>query len=516
MVNTVYNNLEFEHYSKKLKIMPFAIDAGKLVSVMHETDAKELGVLTLDRLELTNPANNKKVITVVDITKEFVSAGNLGIFERTKEKLSISKGEEVIVKVLSRPLSVSLIKKKMCGEKLSKEEIKQIVEDIGENKLSDIEASAFMTAVFINGYSLDETVAMAESLVENGQKILFDVFPIVDKHSIGGINGRATMIVVPIVASAGLYIPKTSSRSITSAAGTADSMEVLANVSLGMEQIKKIMKKTCGVICWGGALDLAPVDDMIIRIERPLGLDPPGQIIASVMAKKASVGAKAVVIDIPVGPGMKINTREKGADLARNFIAVGKKMGLQVEAVLTDGKQPSGKAFGPVLEARYVMQILEGKFFDALAQKSCELAGVLFELSGKAKKGKGTELAKKILESGQALNKMQEIIKAQGAIALSSEEIELSDLKKEVKVSQAGEVSFIDVKKLIIISRIAGCPGDKKAGVLLHVEPGDKVKTGNVLFEIFAENRRKLDLAYKFAVENLAVELEKIILEKFE
>ncbi|MBN2067780.1 MAG: thymidine phosphorylase, partial [Candidatus Diapherotrites archaeon] len=189
---------------------------------------------------------------------------------------------------------------------------------------------------------------------------------------------------------------------------------------------------------------------------------------------------------------------------------------IKVEAVLTDGTEPSGRAFGPVPEAKYVMEILEGKFFDNLAQKSCELAGVLFELVGKTKKGRGFALAKEILESGKALEKMKEIIKAQGAICLNSKDIEEATMKKTVKSNSFGEISRINVKECIRIARIAGAPAHKKAGLYLHVEEGQKIKKGQKLFTIFSENRRKLQLAESYAKKTNAIELQRIILEKFQ
>ena len=186
-----------------------------------------------------------------------------------------------------------------------------------------------------------------------------------------------------------------------------------------------------------------------------------------------------------------------------------------MEAVITDGTEPAGRAFGPALEAKYVMEILEGKFFDNLAQKSCELAGVLFELVGKCEPGEGFKIAKECLKSGKALKKMQEIIRAQEGTVLSSEQVALSQLKANITAQEDGEISRINVKKMAHVARTAGAPADKKAGVLLHVEEGDKVKQGDLLYEIYAENARKLEIAKNLALKDRAMEMERVILEKF-
>lgn len=502
-------------FAKKMRAKLFDLEAGKLIAIIHDNDRRDLGIQPLDRLQITNPAKKKSIVTIVDVTETMVSENEIGLFEDVYPLLGIAGREELEVSVVPRPDSVKMIKKKMDGLELGADELRKIVRDIGENKIDDIELSAFMSAVYIHGFSLNETVAMTKALIENGQTLKLSKGPVVDKHSIGGVNGRATMIVVPIVCSEGFFMPKTSSRSITSAAGTADSMEVLCNVKLGLEEIKKVTEKIGGVISWGGAVDLAPVDDKIIKVEHPLSLDPEGQVIASVMAKKASVGAKYVVIDIPVGSEVKIKSKQKAEGMAKKFIEVGKQLGMKVEVVLTDGAEPCGKAFGAALEARHALQILEGKFYDNLAQKSCELSGTLFELTGKTKKGDGTKLAREILKSGRALKKMQEIIRAQGGKVFSSQQVKVGQYTESVYSEAEGEISKINIKLLSEIARTAGAPADKGAGVLLEVENRDKVKEGQLLFTIHADNRQKLEYAKKFCGKNNVIELEKIILEKF-
>jgi len=501
-------------YSQVMAVKQFDIEAKRMICVMNCVDAREFGLFPLDRVELRAIGGKKKVVTVVDVTATMVKEDEIGVFKGVKEKLSLRKGDRVRVTPVEKPASLAFIKKKLNNEELSEAEIREIVRDIGSNSLSEIETSAFVAGVYVNGYTLDETVAMTKALAEDGETLSIKKKPVVDKHSIGGTNGRTTMVIVPIVAAAGCYIPKTSSRSITSAAGTADVMEVLADVCLPMGKIKKITEKAGGVIAWGGAMDLAPVDDEIIKIEHPFSLDAPGQVIASVMSKKASVGSKFVVIDLPVGPDVKIKTVEKAEHMAKRFIEVGKRLGMKVEAVLTDGTQPCGRAFGPTLEAKYAMETLEGKFFDELGQKSCELAGILLELCGKAEKGKGFAMAKEILESGAALRKMREIIKAQGARHLSSSEIPEPKNSKNLFSAEGGRVDKANIKKCNQIARIAGAPGDKDAGVYLFVKEGEEVKKGQPLMKICSSNTRKLQLAMDYAKKSRPIEMEKSVLEK--
>ncbi|HIH16817.1 MAG TPA: thymidine phosphorylase, partial [Candidatus Diapherotrites archaeon] len=253
-------------------------------------------------------------------------------------------------------------------------------------------------------------------------------------------------------------------------------------------------------------------------IEHPLSLDPEGQVIASVLAKKASVGAEYVVIDLPIGPEVKIKSKERGVEMAKKFVVVGKAVGMKVEAVLTDGRAPSGPAFGPALEARHVLEILEGKAWNNLAEKSCEMAGTMLELVGKCKDGDGYKLAKEILVSGKALAKMKEIIRAQsgGTGITASKDVPAAKLVERICTDQDGEIATINVRSLINIARIAGAPADKLAGVWLHVSAESKVKKGGCLFEIHAENKEKLGLAVKIAKTSPLIELERSIIEKFE
>ena len=501
-------------YSQIMEVKPFDIEARRMISLLSLVDAIEFGIFPLDRVEIKVLGTKKRIVTVADVTKTMVKPNQVGVFKDVKEKLGLKKGTRVRVTPVPKPASLNYIKKKLKGEELSELEIKSIVNDIGRNALSEIESSAFVASVYMHGYTLGETVAMTKALKENGKSLKIAKRTVVDKHCIGGTNGRTTMIVVPIVAAAGCFIPKTSSRSITSAAGTADVMEVLANVSLSIKKIKSITEKVGGVIAWGGALELAPVDDEIIKIEHPFSLDPPGQVIASVMAKKASVGSKFLAVDLPVGPDVKIHSVEKAKKMAQSFIEVGKRLGIKTKVLITDGSQPLGRAFGPALEAKYVMQILEGEFFDELAEKSCELAGTLLEMSGKAKNGKGYALAREILESGKALKKMKQIIRAQGGKCFKSGQVPKPGFGIEIVSKEKGRVDKINVRECSQIARIAGCPGDKRAGLYLFVKEGEIVKINQPLFKIFSSNKRKLKLAAEYAKSQRVVETERSVLEE--
>lgn len=496
----------------KLQVKNWAIAAGRPVAVMNQEDAKDIGVYIGDRVALL--FNGVETIAIIDITNSYIPEGTIAVSQEVFDILKVSEGAKIEVKATRSPQSVDYIKKKIRGEHLQPHEIRAIIEDIVDNNLSDIELSAFVTAGYINGYSMDEVVALTNAMVDTGQQIDFGDH-IVDKHCIGGVAGnRTTLLVVPIIAAAGLTVPKTSSRAITSPAGTADTMEVLANVEFEIEELKSIVRKVGACIIWGGSLNLAPADDKIIKAEYPLSIDPEGQVLASVMAKKKSVGSDYVIIDIPVGKGAKISDNDSASNLARKFIELGKHLDMYVECLITDGSAPIGQGIGPALEARDCLLALDNKGPSDLINKSLDLAGILLELSGSVKKHHGRDAAERLLTSGKAKKKMMEIIGAQGGNSeIRVDDIKVGDKTHVVKAAHSGRVRYVDNKKISQIARAAGAPKDKEAGLQLHVNVGDCVKSGQSVFTIYSKTNAKLEEAIKLVDKLEPINIGGVILD---
>lgn len=404
--------------------------------------------------------------------------------------------------------SIDFIRRKLDGYTLSQHEIESIVQDIAHYRYSHIELTAFVVACSKRNLSEKEIVYLTQAMVTTGETIHWDLPEIFDKHCIGGIPGnRTTMIVVPIVAAFGLFIPKTSSRAITSPAGTADTMETITNVELSLTEMKKIVSKENACITWGGALALAPVDDIIISVERPLSLDSEGQMIASILSKKKAAGSTHVLIDIPVGRTSKVTTRSEALRLQNLFERVGKRMGIQAKVILTDGCQPIGNGIGPVLEAMDVLKVLtrDPKAPKDLRDKSLMLAGILIEMSGKIEKGSGLKKAKEILDSGQAFTQFMRIAKKQGPL----KRLQFAPYRHIIKSVKQGRIFAIHNKKIAKIAQLTGAPNDPQAGVLLAVKKGTPIKKRQILFEIFAEHKEKLNFAIKYVSENQDIMLIK-------
>lgn len=497
----------------KFKAKVIDLDTGSIEVLINKEDASELGINPGDRVTIKN--NGFELNMVADITSSIVPKGTVGVFSDLVKNLGDKNLTEVMIKSASKSESVKFIRKKIDNKRLDFREIRQIVDDVNHNRLSKVELAGLMTAIQINGLDLDESYEMSKNIAQSGKRLELGVDGVVvDKHSVGGINGRASMIVVPIVASTGLYMPKTSSRAITSCAGTADSMEVLCNVNLGFDQLKKVVLENYGALVWGGGLELAPVDDKLIKIEYPLSLDPHGQVVASVLAKKYCVGSKKVIIDLPVGQDLKISSITDAEKLAGDFVVVGKKLGMDVKALITNGSQPSGPAFGPALEAKHAMQILEGKIYDNLADKAIELAGRLIELGGKAEQGEGVKKARSILESGKALTKMKKMIELQGKIRDKSTEIPVGEYTAEIRSSVDGYIHNFKMKTLVDIARHAGAPYHKGSGLVLNVRQNDKIQKDDLLYTIYSDNKQKLEDAVKSAHRFEPLELQTMILKE--
>ena len=317
----------------------------------------------------------------------------------------------------------------------------------------------------------------------------------------GGVPGnKVSLIIVPIVAAAGLTIPKSSTRAITSPSGTADSMEVLAPVAFVPEVLNKIVSEEKACIIWGGALETAPADNILIEIERPLHMDPIGLMIPSILTKKLSLGVKKLVLDIPVGEGTKFITLDKGKQFAYLFKEIAANVGIEAECALTLAHQPIGHAVGPALEAKEALTLLRDYSAgpNSLIEKSTELAGILLEMGGKAQKGMGQNLAKEILRSGKAYEKMKKIIKAQGGNPeIKPEDIELGPYVKEFFSLKDGYI--VEVNNAIInrIAKTAGCPNSRTSGVVIIKKQGAKIKEGDIVFKIYSHSESKLRKAEK-------------------
>jgi AMP phosphorylase len=496
------------------RVKTFDLETGEYTVILNRTDAKVHGLRSLDRVKVST--GDATITAIVELTDSVVDSGSVGILKKGRNSLKVKEGDEVRMIPIGRPRSIEIIKKRLDKCELTKEEIMILTEEITNHRLSDVELSAFVTSTYMHPLSPSEIKHLTMSMVKTGEVIELDVEPIFDFHSVGGVPGnKVTLLVVPIVAAAGLYIPKTCSRAISSAGGTADILETIANVTLPGWRIKEITESVGGTIAWGGGVNIAPADDIIIRAEYPLSIDPYSQVIASVLAKKKAVGADHLLMDIPTGPQTKVQTMDLARKYARDFMEIGEAIGIHVECAVTFGGQPVGRNIGPALECREALQILEGNPpSSSTLEKATSLAGILLEMSGYT--GDGKERADEIIRSGQALAKFREIIRAQGTEygEITSEDVPIGKYSAEILSTQRGYVSSIHNKHIVRISRAAGCPHDKFGGVVLERKNGHQVEKGDILFRIYSSNEQKLKLAVSTAKKLEPFTIKGMVLER--
>ena len=475
----------------KLKVKEVQLTTGgPLIAVLHEKTARTLGVFPTDRLHIQRLLNKQGANCVIDISTKGIKEGEIGLFEEAIKKMKVRPGITVEVERAEHPASIQYIKKKLEGKELTEKELESIVKDIVNNELSETELTYFVSGCYSKGLSIKEIVALTNAIVNNGETLHFKKEEIVlDKHCIGGVPGnRTTMIVIPIIASLGYKIPKTSSRAITSPSGTADTFEVLAPVTLKKKKIEEVLRKTNGCIAWGGGVDLAAADDKMIKIRHPLSIDPTGMLLASIMAKKKAAGATHVLIDIPWGKGAKIEAKKEAKRLRKLFLKVGKLLGFKMKVILTDGSQHIGNGIGPALEAKDIISVLKGDGPSDLREKALFMATEALKLIGeKNPKQKALEA----LESRKAYFKFRDIIHAQGG--LKHPNIPQAKYFYNVDATQEGRIKEINNKKISFLATLAGAPEEKTAGIYLRVRKGRPIKKGMTLFTIYTNTQTNLE-----------------------
>lgn len=427
--------------------------------------------------------------------------GEIGLGEQAFRRLGLPEGAQVAIEQARPPASLEFVRRKIDGGTLEDDEIASIIRDIAAHLYSPMEIGAFLVAC-AGFMSTQETLAMTRAMADLGNRFDWKAPLVVDKHCIGGIPGnRTSMIVVPIVAAHGLIMPKTSSRAITSPSGTADTMEVLANVDLSEESMRAIVAQEKAVLAWGGKVNLSPADDVLISVERPLRIDTFDQMVASILSKKLAAGSSHLVLDIPIGPTAKVRTQDEAVRLRKLFEHVADKLGLIIDIVITDGSQPVGNGIGPVLEARDVMAVLRNDA-DApqdLREHALFLAGHVLDFDPDLRGGRGYALATELLASGKALTAMERLIEAQGRQPIR---YATGGHVHEICAAEDGRVAAIDCHRMARIARLAGAPMDKGAGIDLLHKVGAKVRKGQSLYRIHAQSATGLGFARDLATED--------------
>jgi thymidine phosphorylase len=439
--------------------------------------------------------------TLFQIEGDLIAMDEAALSEAAWTLLGVEEGEPIEVSHPAALDSLASVRRRIYGNRLDGPAFSAIIGDVIKGRYTDVHLAAFLTASAALPLDEAETNDLTRAMVDVGERLQWNAPLVVDKHCIGGLPGnRTTPIVVAIVTALGLTMPKTSSRAITSPAGTADTMETLAPVDLDLATMRRVVEQEGGCIAWGGAVHLSPADDIFVRIERELDVDTEGQLIASVLSKKIAAGSTHVVLDIPVGPTAKVRNAAAGLHLADRLGAVAAHFGLHVTSLQTDGSQPVGRGIGPALEALDVVAVLHNTpdAPDDLRQRAAVLAGAALEIGGVAANGEGKALALGVLADGRAWTKFERICQAQGGLRVPPRASHILPLP----APRAGRVERIDNRKLARLAKLAGAPEAKAAGLRLEVRLGDVVEAGQPMLAVHAQTAGELAYALDYARRN--------------
>lgn len=453
------------------------------------------------RSQILLRAGDREVVAVLFQQNDGrLQSDEVGLSEAAWKLLGARDGELVEITHLPPLESLRWVRRRIFGNELGLAAFKEIVRDVVAGRYSDVQLSAFITAGSAFPFNDDETLALTRAMAEAGTQLEWGRSITVDKHSVGGLPGnRTTPIVVAIASACGVKIPKTSSRAITSPAGTADAMATVTNVDIDLPTMRKVVEREGGCLAWGGSLNLSPADDIFIGVERQLDVDPEGQLIASVLSKKIAAGANRIVLDLPVGATAKIRSREAADRLAERIEKISKQLGIESTCIISDGSQPVGHAIGPALEMMDVLAVLrqEPNAPPDLRDRALKLAAVVLEVGGKAEPGAGYRLAQKALRDGRAYQKFEAICRAQGRF----EEPPRAHLQCAVTATSNGRLIELDNRKIAQVAKLAGAPDSPAAGIRLHVRTGDAIIVGQPLMTLHADTEAELAYALGYAAQ---------------
>ncbi len=492
---------------RRLRVIPYPIDTWRerIAYLPPGSIVGSADYLGPNRVEIES--GGRRILATVHVagTEPSLADDEIGLSRQAFDDLGAAPGARADLRRASAPASRDALRAKLRGATLAEADYARVLRDVAEGRYPAGEVAAFLVSA-TRSLSDEEVVALARVRSTFMAPMRWDEPIVVDKHSMGGVPGsRITLIVIPIVAAHGLAIPKTSSRAITSAAGTADAMETLARVDLTADEVRDTVRRARGCIAWNGRLNHSALDDAMNAITRPLGIDSNRWSVASILSKKLTAGSTHVIVDLPWGPQAKLRTRDEALELGGLFERVGAALGLVVEAHATDGSAPIGRGIGPALEVRDVLQVLDNDPAAPrdLAEKAVAFASrILAWDPAVATPQAGRVRAESLLRSGAARAKLDEIVDAQGRLSAPARP---GALTHAVHAPGAVRVGHIDVAQISEIARRAGAPLDKTAGIDLAVRIGERLRRGTALYTIHASAAVDLEEAALLAARDSGV-----------
>lgn len=486
-------------FTAKTKIIDIH-EGEDLVVLINEQDAWEYGITSMDKASIIY--DDKEFVFDVSLTSHYIQRGEVGIYEDIQEKYKIKGGKLVTISFTKNSSeSLDALKKWLTGKRLNQKEIAAIMKDISNNRFTDILTTYFSAMGFFFPSKDEDLYRMAKAMAESGE-VLYFPWVVADKHCMGGVPGNeTTMIIIPLLTSLWIKMPKTFSKAITTPAATGECVSVLMDISFSKKEIEDLVKKNNCCLVRGGGLDLAPADEKLIKVAYPLSMQSYSRTVVSIMAKKYAMGITHSLIDIPVGPTAKVPDMKTAKILKKKYEYVGKKLGMKMSVEITDALQPIGAGIGAVMQVREVLRVLQQHTHRPmdLEKKSIHLCAKIIELVGMAKGKEAERLAYGQLISGKARSMMQKIISAQhGNPKVTAEGLKLAKIQKDVVAEKSGKVKNIDMKVVNVVARTLGSPLDLQAGLYLHKKLGDTIKKGEILYTMYANDEGKIRWAEEF------------------
>ncbi len=406
--------------------------------------------------------------------------------------------------------TIELIRKKRDKESLSKEEIKFLISSYTKNKIPDYQFSSFLMAVFLNGMSSEETSYLTEAMLYSGKVLNLDFLKgeKVDKHSTGGVGDKTSLIIAPIAAAAGVYVPMISGRGLGHTGGTLDKLDAIPGfrTNLSLKEYKSVLKK-CGAVLVGQTKEIAPADKLIYSLRDVTGtVESIPLISASIMSKKLAEGINGLVLDIKTGSGAFMRNEKDTLLLAESLINTAKSFGKKVIGFITDMNQPLGNYIGNWLEVYESIMVLKGESEGDLKELSLALSGAMIFLGGKASSlDEGIKLSQRLIDNGLAYKKFLEIVELQsGDISFikNPEKYPKSKIIERIFAANDGYLSSINNFEIGMAALELGAGRltkddiiDPKAGIIFKLKIGDFVKKGTEIAELHSSSQIKIKKA---------------------
>ncbi len=444
------------------------------------------------RLEIHKGSKTIYAFLQIVNKNDVLDVDEIGLNTDAFNNLNMSEGTEVHVSLAAPSSSSRALHRKILGEVLSSGDYAAIINDIAAGRYSKMDMAAFLVACS-SSMSSTELVSLTEALV--AKKVLHwdEKSMVVDQHCLGGVPADKTdLIILAIVSAYGLPIAKPAIRSLTSCAGVADTMGVLANVDFNAAKFQKLVRANNGALVDYDSMEETKVHHLLHDVRSQLGINQNELVLASIIAMMISCGVSHLVLDIPVGANARVRSTNEAIRIRKQVEYIGDMLGLSIDAVVTDGSEPIGNGVGAVLEARDVLQVLHN---DAAApidlkEKSLFLAGRVLEFDPQLRGGQGYAAAKEILESGRALAAFEKIVNAQGAKPTAV----LGQYVRDVVAPYDGIISGINNTTINKIGVYAGATQCLGSGLDLKKKTGDRVKAGEVLYTIYSCNTADFDV----------------------